>query len=538
MKRLVLILLLTAVSPLVARSETYYIAPDGKENDAGSKEQPWPSVRFALSKIGGGHTLLLLPGVYRGPIQIGKAHAGTETSPTVIRSEVKWKAIINGSPRQGIYVEAGGHWVVIDGFLVLGAMTDGILALGGHNVVRNCWIRNNGQTGIQLHPGGYGTMQSLGGIIENNLVEFNGHHVQFHHGIYAGGQGLEIRNNIVRHNAGFGMYLYPAIKASRIAGNLVHGHANKSGMILVCPEGGGQNAIVNNTISDGLEIWKGDGELIANNILTAKRQALLPDKRTRSLKVDYNLCVPKSPQQGPHGLTGDPKFVDPEHGVFWLRPDSPAIGRATRQHAPKSDFWDRPRAPLTVPDVGAFAFAPHLTTSKARATWHLNWAYGRDWAEGRDMPDLWAPPSPASDLRVLKTRIKHDRSGEIIEVNLQESRTTDEDLVHLVGLARLKELSLHRTRITSAGLVSLRGLTNLQRLFLSDTQTGDDGLASLKHLRNLDTLGLSGTKVTDVGLEHLKGLKNLRYLYMIGTDVTEEGVKRLGRSLPKCDITR
>lgn len=53
--------------------------------------------------------------------------------------------------------------------------------------------------------------------------------------------------------------------------------------------------------------------------------------------MDYNLCVPKSARQGPHGLSGDPGFVDPTRvadaaklwrrsGVFWLREGSPAIG--------------------------------------------------------------------------------------------------------------------------------------------------------------------------------------------------------------------
>jgi len=42
--------------------------------------------------------------------------------------------------------------------------------------------------------------------------------------------------------------------------------------------------------------------------------------------VDYNLCVPKSARQGPHGLSGDPGFVDPTRGVFWLWEGSPAIG--------------------------------------------------------------------------------------------------------------------------------------------------------------------------------------------------------------------
>ena len=77
---------LTAIS---ADAGTYYVATDGKPENDGSAARPWPSVEFALSRAGGGHTILLKPGIYRGPIEIQKRFAGTEAQPTVIKAEVK-----------------------------------------------------------------------------------------------------------------------------------------------------------------------------------------------------------------------------------------------------------------------------------------------------------------------------------------------------------------------------------------------------------------------------------------------------------------
>jgi parallel beta-helix repeat protein len=246
-------------------------------------------------------------------------------------------------------------------------------------------VHNNKAMGIAMH-------NRKGGIIENNLIEFNGNHVQFDHGVYADGEGLTLRNNIVRHNASYGLHLYPSIKNSRVEGNLVYGQVRRRGIIVACPDGGGKNTIVNNTVVEGqpLTLWNGDGEVVANNILVAEaREVFSFGEGTRSVLVDYNLCVPKSTRQGPHGLTADPRFVDPAKGVFWLREDSPAIGKGFPQHAPTTDFWGRPRPLAKRSDLGAFAFEPVLTREHVRAGWDHGWSYHRH-GNKAGLPDPWA----------------------------------------------------------------------------------------------------------------------------------------------------
>jgi parallel beta-helix repeat protein len=372
--------------PVVKSS--YYVATDGREEGDGSSAKPWPSVEYALSRAGAGQAIIVKPGIYRGPIQIGKEYAGTKEHPTIIKSEAKWKAVIIGSPVHVISNADDCHWVVIDGFEVLGARYDGIKMNGDHNVVRNCWSHNNAAMGIAMH-------NKTGGVIENNLIEFNGSHVQFHHGVYADGDGLTVRGNIVRHNAAFGLHLYPSLKNSLVANNLVYGHTRKPGIIVACPEGGGKNVIVNNTVADnrdGIEIWDGNGEVVVNNIVTAAEEAFPFNEATRNVTADYNLCLPRSPRQGPHGLTDDPRFVDPQHGAYWLRRGSPAIGKGARRYAQPTDFWGRPLPADRPLDLGAFAFVPSLTTDQARAGWYSGWPYRFSPSPEHDAPDLWAAP--------------------------------------------------------------------------------------------------------------------------------------------------
>lgn len=376
----------------VASAQIYYVATDGKPDFPGSKEKPWPSVEYALSKVGGGHTIIVKPGIYRGPMQIAKQYAGTKQQQTVIQSEVKWQAVIIGAEYHVISNDDDCDWLVIDGFEVMGGRYDGVKMNGDYNVVRNCWVHNNKAMGIAMH-------NQKGGVIENNLIEFNGDHIQFDHGVYADGDELTIRGNIVRHNASYGLHLYPSIKNSRIVNNLVYGQVRRRGIIVSCPQGGGKNVIVNNTVVDNepLTLWNGNGEVVANNILvTDGAEVFSFDEDTQNILADYNFCVPKSAHQGPHGLTGDPLFVDPKRGVFWLREGSPAIAKGTPDYAPATDFWGRPRPKDKAPDMGAFTFDPVLTHEQVRAGWDNGWAYHRH-GNNIGLPDPWVLPSSRPD---------------------------------------------------------------------------------------------------------------------------------------------
>lgn len=377
-----------AMAAAAGHASPYYVATDGRLDGDGSRERPWPTVEHALSQVSGGQTIIVRPGLYRGPIQIAAQFAGTRERPTVIRSEVKWQAVIVGAEHHVISTGGGCDWVTIDGFEVMGGRYDGIKMNGDHNVVRNCWVHNNKAMGIAMH-------NHTGGVIENNLIEFNGGHVQFDHGIYASGDGLLVSGNVIRHNASYGLHLYPSIKDARVVNNLVHGQVRRRGIIVACPRGGGRNIIVNNTVVEEqpLTIWNGNGETVANNILIAEGgEPFSFDERTRDVDVDYNLCVPQSVHRGPHGLTGDPRFVDAAKGVFWLREDSPAIGRASPHYAPTTDFWGRPRPQDRAPDVGALAFEPLLTGEEVRADWDHGWAYHRHGTKA-GLPDPWVLPA-------------------------------------------------------------------------------------------------------------------------------------------------
>ena len=125
-----------------------------------------------------------------------------------------------------------------------------------------------------------------------------------------------------------------------------------------------------------------------------------------------------------------------------------------------------------------------------------------------------------------------------IQFQLRGRDLTDDGLANVAKLGNVVELNLRDTKITSAGLVHLKGLAKLTRLHLERTNVGDEGIANLTKLTTLEYLNLYGTKITDKSLDHLAGLKNLRQLYVWQTDVTDAGIAKFNKALPAVSVVK
>jgi len=212
-----------AAAPATAPGASFYAAIGGRHENDGSSAKPWPSVEFALSRVGAGNTVMVKPGSYRATWQIRNHPAKSGGPPTIVKSEVKWKAVVHGGP----------------------------------------------------------------------------------------------------------------------------------GEVLSC------------------------------------------SRDTKNVTGDYNLCRPEAANQGTHSTSADPRFVKPGYGVFWLRPDSPAIGKGSPEYAPATDFWGRPSPRGKAPDLGAFAFEPLLAAEKARIGWY-GWPYRFAPQGEMELSDPWVLPRERS----------------------------------------------------------------------------------------------------------------------------------------------
>ena len=114
----------------------------------------------------------------------------------------------------------------------------------------------------------------------------------------------------------------------------------------------------------------------------------------------------------------------------------------------------------------------------------------------------------------------------------------DEGLKALKNLGEIVSLNLRDTKITGKGLVHLQGLVSLRRLHLERTSIDNSGLKNLSKLKNLEYLNLYQTQVSDDGLRHLSDLKKLKKLFLWDTKVSDEGVRELKKSLPQLFVSR
>ena len=110
-----------AVSPLVARAETYYAATDGDDATGnGSAQLPWATIAHAVNtgiSPEGGDTVLVRDGVYRGTSLLRRAFPVTVT----VRAEHAYRATLTGvdQGRESIRVYIyGPARLVIDGFVL------------------------------------------------------------------------------------------------------------------------------------------------------------------------------------------------------------------------------------------------------------------------------------------------------------------------------------------------------------------------------------------------------------------------------------
>lgn len=334
-------------SAAIASAAVCYVSPDGSAAGDGSKDRPFP-VDAALAK-GGGNEYIFLPGLYRGPIDIGPKLAGTPGRPTVLKSETRWKARISGSPTHNVNIEEKTPFVTIDGFEISGAGVSGIKSYSDGTTVRNCWIHNNSMQGMEIHGRQNAT-------VENNIVEFNGMNPQYHHGIYMDGGGHVIRGNVIRHNAGFGLHLYPKTSDTIVVNNLIYGHSSLAGAILSCAADPGSISFVNNTVADnasGLFLY-GCRNVVIQNDIFAGNKSLFLFKDSKDLLIDFNLYGGPSQTYGPHDVLGAPRFAAPYRGVYLIDEKSPAVGRGNPGVSPPVDMTGADRPKDAAPDIGAF----------------------------------------------------------------------------------------------------------------------------------------------------------------------------------------
>jgi len=111
-----------------------------------------------------------------------------------------------------------------------------------------------------------------------------------------------------------------------------------------------------------------------------------------------------------------------------------------------------------------------------------------------------------------------------------------ENIQLLTGYPILERLGLVGCTFEAGAFASIGQLHTVVDLDLNGSNITDDDLVALKSLTNLRKLDLSHTAVSNDGLLHLQSLPKLRRLELSGSRVTDEGVDRIREAIPNLQL--
>lgn len=97
-----------------SQGKVWYIAPEGHDEHAGTRNAPWGSLEFATSRLSPGDTLVFLPGHYEGVLR--PTTSGRADAPITFRSEARRQAVLVGREDEyALQLEGVAH-IKVEGF--------------------------------------------------------------------------------------------------------------------------------------------------------------------------------------------------------------------------------------------------------------------------------------------------------------------------------------------------------------------------------------------------------------------------------------
>ena len=227
-------------------SSTYYVSPNGSDNNPGTQQLPWQTINYAVSKtspVTAGDTILVQPGLYTELITLDKS-GYEELGHITLKADgavtLKDPDPINGNFREGVIQSAGeGYWI-IDGFRIENTSWAGISLRDANNmIVQNNHTFETGASGINNLPDSYfldevtsKDIKVLGNTIERANWRWAGtgdtRGTQEALSIW-GVDGFEVANNLVQEGKREGIDAKTGSRNGSIHNNIVTGVAQISG---------------------------------------------------------------------------------------------------------------------------------------------------------------------------------------------------------------------------------------------------------------------------------------------------------------------
>ena len=276
----------TATAEVVPESpRTWFVATTGRDEDPGTEDQPFRTVRRGARTLRPGDTLYIRGGTYEESLE-NVIPGGTSWQRPVRVVGYPGDDAVVLRPQRGtdrvLYFQGTTIAYISVENLVLDAsrvtydavkITYGEPDDAAHHIrLRRCEIKNSPMQGILVTPGSN----------DNQFIELNVHDngtTDFGHGLYIASQNNLVEESTIHRNAGWGVHIYSAPTAFTAHSNLVrrnrvwgNARAGARGVGIVV-RGGWRNQVIDNVVfgnNGGIEVGPGaPGTLVRDNVVFA-----------------------------------------------------------------------------------------------------------------------------------------------------------------------------------------------------------------------------------------------------------------------------
>jgi hypothetical protein len=147
--------------PQTGTGNTFYVAKNGNDNNAGTISQPFLTITYGISQIRAGDILYVRTGTYNEEVVFWE-YEGTASNPLVVMAYPGEHPVIDGT---GINIGVGsalvmmwGSYTHFVGFEVKDCTNTGIQFMGVNDLISNCTVHDVDGAAIGIY-GDYGTVE-------------------------------------------------------------------------------------------------------------------------------------------------------------------------------------------------------------------------------------------------------------------------------------------------------------------------------------------------------------------------------------------
>lgn len=214
--------------PIAIRAgNSYYVSPQGNNNNPGTIIHPWRTIRKAASMVEPGDVVYIRDGVYQESVNISTS--GTGNAPIYFQAYPGENPVIDGNNFTipdydwGPLLTISGNYIRVSGVEVRYSRGMGVVLTGSFVVADNIYSHHNKENGILISRGHYSSVKNSliwRNALSNEFGQGNNHSS----GLSAARNGVthaRISHNIVWENWGEGVSSFEADNIT-IEDNIVH----------------------------------------------------------------------------------------------------------------------------------------------------------------------------------------------------------------------------------------------------------------------------------------------------------------------------